>query len=795
MTTSGDKATTVEGILLSTDYVTIGNEATIRLWITTPQGARVVHAPGFEPYFYAVPHQGHDPEDVCKSIERIEAGGASPKRVETVTRTENLENVTVLKITTKHPQEVPKLRTAIARHESIQSTREDDVLFANRYLIDHEITPLTWTTVQTEPSPTQPGEHNAQEITQNPEEDIDLHILAFDLEVYNPHVTPNPETDPIVVATLADNHGNEEILTKGDDEDDRKLVATLAKRIRDLDPDVITTYNGDKFDWPYLVDRAKHHGFDLRVGRDGSPPQIRQAGRTNAVRITGRANMDGYRMAQRDLPNVKVKTLERVAEHLGIDVDTFDLEAQNMAQIWDDPTRREELLAYAINDAKSALGITQNLLGLQIGLCQRTYQDLTDGSRMGRGRQADWYLLGEAHKRGIIAPDKNQHHGSTQYEGGVVLEPPAGIHEDVVYLDFSSMYPSIMVAYNVSPDTYIPPDETTPADVHTAPDVGHRFRTEPDGFFKRLLQELIDQRTDLKQRMHELDPASQAYKNLKVEEQAIKVLTNAFYGYMGWTGARWQSVPCAEATTAWGRHFIQRVLDMARDHDLNVLYGDTDSIMVLDGPTVPSFTKSVNEDLPIELEVEATFETLFFTGAKKRYAGRTTDGATIIRGLEVRRGDWCSYAKDTQRRIIETLLTKQDPEEATRMAQEAIEDLREGRVPLDALLIHKTLNRDPDDYEGKQPHALAVEKAMEREPGFQAPVGTKVGYVIVEDSSDLISDRARLVDFMTDNETVDSAYYIENQVLPAALRVLAYFGVDADELKGRPSQASLEDWF
>ncbi len=1204
-----DDEAVVEGVLLTTDYITVGQQAWVRLWITGEDGARTVVDPSFEPYFYAVPAEGVTAAELADELASLRSSGRSPKRAEVVTRIEDLEDKRVVRVVTQHPQHVPPIRNAVRKHEAVASTREDDVLFANRYLVDNQLRPLTWTRVRTRPSQARPGEHELVHVEQDPDEDVDLDLLAFDLEVYNPRVTPDPTEDPIVVASLADNRGYEEVITKGDDEDDRELVATLAKRIRDKDPDVIVTYNGDNFDWPYLVDRAEEHGFDLRVGRDGSPPEIRQAGRRKAVTVTGRGNMDGYQMARRDVPDVKVKTLERVAEHLGVDGETFELEAQNMAEIWDDPDRREELLDYAINDARNALGIAESLLGLQIGLCQRTFQDLSDGSRMGRGRQADWYLLGEAHKRGILAPDKNRHRGTADYEGGVVLEPPAGIHEDVVYLDFSSMYPSIMVAHNVSPDTYVPPGLEVDADVHEAPDVGHAFRTEPDGFFKRLLKELIDQRRSIKDAMRELDPASQEHSNLKVQEQAIKVLTNAFYGYMGWSGARWQSIPCAEATTAWGRHFIQRAVEMAEDEDLEVLYGDslteerfvtvrdpegrvkpmnmtdlfdeasapvaygeketapldgyealsvdpstrerrwapiravirheiqepvyrvwqkhgetrvtqdhsimtlgpgglaetrpediglrelvpveevqrgdpvtrldlyelldgyeftleakgktrrarvkldgdrvtfgwqnrarpisiprfievgspefeslcrlvgayvaegsastpettesrmgaslassdeawlkqlqgdyhrlfdnakasivrstkgtrtieradgtvleyedktrklqmmnqmsavffrqlcgqrsagkrlprfvfnvdeehqrlvletivqgdgstwpderysdayheenfsyttrslalasgvsvllrqlginysiqfrpskrtytlktssasnarletrvreepyegyvydldveetdtfvdacgqilvhnTDSVMVFAEDTIDRFIEQVNEELPIELEVEAEFEALFFTGAKKRYAGRTRDGKTLIRGLEVRRGDWCPYAKDVQRRVIETLLTERDAEEATLLAQEAIEDLREGNVPLDELLIHKTLTRDPSRYDGKQPHAMAVEKAQEREPGFEAPVGSKIGYVIVEDDSTLVSERARLPDFLAEHERVDSDYYIENQVVPAAERVLGYFGVDADELKGRPSQASLEEWF
>jgi len=330
-------------------------------------------------------------------------------------------------------------------------------------------------------------------------------------------------------------------------------------------------------------------------------------------------------------------------------------------------------------------------------------------------------------------------------------------------------------------------------DTYEAPEVDHRFRAEPDGFFKRLLQQLIDQRGDLKEEMADLSPGTQQRKNLAVEEQAIKVLTNAFYGYMGWSGARWQSVPCAEATTAWGRHFIQRAVDMADEMGLEVLYGDTDSVMVGEDEAVEAFIDAVNEELPIELEVEARFDTLFFTGAKKRYAGRTLEDDTVVRGLEVRRGDWCEYAKDVQQTVIDTLLSDQNPDEATRFAKDAVQALRDGEVPLEDLLIHKTLTMDPEDYSSKQPHAMAVQRAREQEEGFEAPIGSKIGYVIVDDG-DLVSERARLIDFLAEDEELDADYYIDKQVVPAAHRVLSYFGVDEDELAGRPSQASLREW-
>jgi len=781
---AGPAIRTIDGTLLTVDYLTVDNNAWIRLWISTENDVHPVLDPSFEPYFYVVPSERVDPDALADRLADTRAGDASPVRAEVVTRQQGLDDIDVVQVVARHPQDVPALRSRIGAMEQVRSTREDDVLFVNRYMIDERVRPLTLTQAKVVDSDAVPGAYKLETLDQYPDRDLDLDLMAFDLEVYNPHVTPDASRDPIVAASIASTTGVEEVLTKPDDASDRELIQTLAQRIREVDPDVLVTYNGDNFDWPYLVDRAEDHGFDLKVGRDGSEPDIRQAGRSKAVTVTGRGNVDGYQMAQRDLPGVKVKTLERVAEHLGVGPDEHtDLDSTNMAEIWDDPAQREELLEYALDDAQAALGIVENLLGLQVGLCRRTFQDLSDGSRMGRGRQADFYLLGEAHERGILAPDRNAHQTSTDYEGGVVLEPPAGIHENVVYLDFSSMYPTIMMEHNVSPETYVEPGEDPGVEVYEAPEVGHRFRKQPDGFFKRLLQELIDRRNEIKAQR---DRASDDDKirSLNVEEQAVKVLTNAFYGYMGWNGARWQSMPCAEATTAWGRHFIQRSVDMAEEMGLEVLYGDTDSVMVEETDDVDALVDRVNEELPIELEVEAVFDVLFFTGAKKRYAGRTREGETLVRGLEVRRGDWCEYAKDVQQTVIDTLLESQDPDEATRLAREAIEDLRDGNVPVEALTIHKTLTKDPDYYASKIPHA----------PEFEAPAGSKIGYVIVEDDSDLVSERARLADVLDESETLDVEYYMQKQVVPAAHRVLSYFGVTQNELKGQPSQVSLEEW-
>jgi DNA polymerase I len=98
---------------------------------------------------------------------------------------------------------------------------------------------------------------------------------------------------------------------------DKKVVEQFVKFVKDEDPDIIVTYNGDAFDWPYLQERAEESGLRVDVGRDGSTP-ISHKGAIPRISVTGRANVDLYRIVERDLGEIKVKTLKLVSEALGI---------------------------------------------------------------------------------------------------------------------------------------------------------------------------------------------------------------------------------------------------------------------------------------------------------------------------------------------------------------------------------------------------------------------------------------------------------------------------------------------
>ncbi|AAB90741.1 MULTISPECIES: DNA-directed DNA polymerase [Archaeoglobus] len=777
----------VEGWLIDADYETIGGKAVVRLWCKDDQGIFVAYDYNFDPYFYVI---GVD-EDILKNAatstrrEVIKLKSFEKAQLKTLGR--EVEGYIVY---AHHPQHVPKLRDYLSQFGDV---READIPFAYRYLIDKDLACMDGIAIEGEKQGGVIRSYKIEKVERIPRMEFpELKMLVFDCEMLSSFGMPEPEKDPIIVISVKTNDDDEIILTG----DERKIISDFVKLIKSYDPDIIVGYNQDAFDWPYLRKRAERWNIPLDVGRDGSNVVFR-GGRP---KITGRLNVDLYDIAMR-ISDIKIKKLENVAEFLGTKIEIADIEAKDIYRYWS-RGEKEKVLNYARQDAINTYLIAKELLPMHYELSKMIRLPVDDVTRMGRGKQVDWLLLSEAKKIGEIAPNPPEH--AESYEGAFVLEPERGLHENVACLDFASMYPSIMIAFNISPDTYGCRD-----DCYEAPEVGHKFRKSPDGFFKRILRMLIEKRRELKVELKNLSPESSEYKLLDIKQQTLKVLTNSFYGYMGWNLARWYCHPCAEATTAWGRHFIRTSAKIAESMGFKVLYGDTDSIFVtkagMTKEDVDRLIDKLHEELPIQIEVDEYYSAIFFV-EKKRYAGLTEDGRLVVKGLEVRRGDWCELAKKVQREVIEVILKEKNPEKALSLVKDVILRIKEGKVSLEEVVIYKGLTKKPSKYESMQAHVKAALKA--REMGIIYPVSSKIGYVIVKGSGN-IGDRAYPIDLIEDFDgenlriktksgieikKLDKDYYIDNQIIPSVLRILERFGYTEASLKGS-SQMSLDSFF
>ncbi|HYA32537.1 MAG TPA: DNA polymerase domain-containing protein [Candidatus Bathyarchaeia archaeon] len=214
---------------------------------------------------------------------------------------------------------------------------------------------------------------------------------------------------------------------------------------------------------------------------------------------------------------------------------------------------------------------------------------------------------------------------------------------------------------------------------------------------------------------------------------------------------------------------------------------------------VRAFIEELSTIYPIRLDVQEHYKAIFFTEKKKRYAGITEDGAIVVKGLEVRRGDWCALAKELQSDVIRIILEKRDPKAAAELVTNTIKRLRAAEIPLAKLVIYKTLTKKITSYESVQAHVRAAKRA--KEYGLAADVGAKIGYLVMKGGGS-IGDRSypaemfteqqgKLVDTEGQEREIDVEYYVKNQILPPVGRILNYFDYKDSELEGQPLQSTL----
>ncbi|NPA05363.1 MAG: DNA polymerase II [Crenarchaeota archaeon] len=788
----------IDFMLLDSSYEVVGREPIVLLWGIDGEGRRVILLDRrFRPYFYVLPRSG-DLERVAQRVRGLSKPRSPILRVDVVDKKYFGKPCKALKVVTLLPEAVREYREEAKRIGDVE-VLEADIRFAMRYLIDKLMYPFHWYRVKVEEVTGAAG-FRVDKVYRVVEDPVELgerklpelKILAFDIEVYNKYGTPRPQRDPVIIISLRNSDGEEKLLT-ANDHDDRGVIREFINYVKSYDPDIIIGYNSNKFDWPYLLARAHYLGMRLDVTRRvGAEPTTSVYGH---VSVAGRLNVDLYDYAE-EMHEIKVKTLEEVAEYLGVmrKDERVLIPWWEIPSYWDDKERKRKLLLqYALDDVRSTYGIGEKILPFAIQLSYVTGIPLDQVGAMSVGFRLEWYLMRAAYTMNELVPNRVERREES-YRGAIVLEPLRGIHENIAVLDFSSMYPNIMIKYNVGPDTLVRPGEPyNPDEVYVAPEVGHKFRKHPPGFFKQVLVRLLELRKRIKAEMKKYPPDTPEYRVLDERQKAVKVLANATYGYMGWTAARWYCRECAEAVTAWGRNLIRTVIEYARKLGLKVIYGDTDSLFVTYIPDkVKKLIDFVENELGFEIKIDKIYKRVFFTEAKKRYAGLLADGRIDIVGFEAVRGDWCELAKEVQAKVAEIVLKTGDIEKAIKYVREVVKQLKECKIPIEKLIIWKTITKKLEEYSVEAPHIAAAKRMIQK--GFKVSVGDKIGYVIVKGTGRL-SQRAYPY-FMVKKEDIDVNYYIDHQLIPAVMRILGYFGVSEKRIKaGAEGQRSLFDFF
>ncbi|MEM3781714.1 MAG: DNA-directed DNA polymerase [Candidatus Micrarchaeaceae archaeon] len=803
----------LNGIVLDVDTVYEGSRSVIRLSVKTRQGFTALYDYSFMPYLYLLPRNESLKAETIAGI-KVPIGNsgsyAAAERIEKKQMSLFGKQVSVFKIYAADAKNIPLLKEYF---EEFGSCYEYDIPFWKRYLIDNDISPLYGISADVHE---EAGKLVIDKVESSGEAGIALSHLCFDIETYNPNTTPRMGIDPIIMVSFANERLMRMISAKRIDKDfavkakdEKDMLELFAKEIREGDYDIIAGYNSSNFDIPYILKRAEKLKANFSISRfENEKVYEMHHGLLNLVKIPGRINIDIYNTA-------KFVAVVGTAEYL-IKVNRFTLgevyraltgkakktvNKPGIYRMYDsDGAELDELAAYSLDDSVSLEELYQFFMPLEMEISKLAGTTLSETAVSTTGQLVEYLLMRYAHKSNQLIPNKPEggeisDRLSNPFEGAYVKTPSAGIYNNLAVLDFRGLYPSIIIAHNIDPSTVLE-DQDSSTEYYESP-TGVRFRKSPKGIIPTLLDILIKEREGAK-KAYKQNPEN---KSLGARSQALKIIANSFYGYLGYARSRWYSRACGASVTAYGREYIKDTIEKSESAGFHVLYSDTDSVVLLLGSKtkqdVLEFLKKVNSSLPksMELELEDFYVRGVFVGkkgegeigAKKKYALLSESGRIKIRGFELVRRDWSNVARETQKRVLEEILKEGSKERAVAIVKEVIKKLQTGTVELKDLVIYTQLRKGINSYDATSPELEAARKAIRRGKQLEDIENATVGYVITKHGSS-ISDKAELEEYAQD---YDADYYINHQVIPATLKILKELGVSEEELKGEGVQRRL----
>ncbi len=815
----------IEFQILDVDYVLVDEKPVIRIFGKTEDGKTVCgFYDKFSPYFYV------------EDKKAIEALKGDPNILQILDTDRKLIGSAeqVYKVITKNPAKTPDVRE---RLRSLGFTSyEADILFRYRFLNDVGLGGLCWikaqeadvntSTVRTERAVRLENLERVDKLADAP-----LRIVAFDIECVS-ELTPLPDAkrDPVIMISFAFSHpykGQNDLVLSWRSganlkalETEKEMLEEFVKIINEYDPDIITGYNVNNFDFPYILERMRQFGVKPTFSRCGTKQVYdKKVGINSRTSIAGRIVVDSFAIIKKDFSLTRYG-LDFVGEKL-LGEKKVDIKKSEIGKMWKGTKEQfDKLVYYSRIDSVLALNLVQKLklMNKYSALSKEAGTLLQDSLDSGETTRIENFLLREFNKGGYIFPNKpvdgevgaREAKSKVELKGGFVLEPEKGLHSNIVVLDFKSMYPSIIISFNMCPTTLVRDARNIDKEkVFETPAKAYFYKPEiRQGIIPKILVQLMERRDKAKKKYK--NAANEMEKNILYAEQwALKILANSFYGYFGYARARMYDLAIANSVTSFGREIIHTTKDSIEKMGYKVVYGDTDSVMVeireedleKAKKIATEVSARITDELPgiIELQFEKVFKR-FLPLSKKRYvawkfepAGTGWEEKIEMKGVETVRRDWCPLVGETMKDVIDVVLKENDPKKALTYFKGVIEQVVQNKVDLNKLVITKSITRKLTSYAGVQPHVELAKKIEKR--GQAAGIGDRIGYVIIK-GNDILSKRTEDPVYVAENGLeIDPKYYIENQLLPPIERIFFALGITKSELMGGGKQVGLFDVF
>lgn len=573
----------------------------------------------------------------------------------------------VLAVTVPHPHELPKIFRALAHEFPMLDYYDTDIPLPLRFAAQTDVRLLSHCRFMLDGDLVCAIEALDSPWALNPCS-IPLRVLSL-----SPNIEPALGTPSKLMVKY------ERVEYSLDLEPARPFILTLNAELRSFDPDLILTDYGDTWLFPYL---RKHHQ-DFNPNRDQS------------MQMLVKRAMSYFTYGQ--------------VAHRG--------EQTHLFGRWH-------------IDRRNAMMFNEYRMDGVIEQTRVTGLGIQEMARKSPGAGITAMQMLTALKGGVLVPLQKQQAESRKSlieliradRGGMIYQPMLGVHHNVAQIDFSSMYPSIMVNWNISPETI---SRVATIDLENVVLKPLNIEKMSDGLIPQTLRPLLDKRLKLKQLLLELDPRDCRVGALKARAAALKWLLVVCFGYLGYKNARFGKIESHEAVTALSRELLLQSKEIAENMDFVVLHMYVDSLFVqrAGAQHLSHFTpllEKIAEQTGLSIALDGIYKWVVFPPSKRdarvpvpnRYFGAFQGGEIKARGIALRRHDTPKYVADTQMGILKILAKADDPQKKKRESEEylfkQISLLREGRIPIEELIISQTLSRPVESYRNPSPTARAA---------------------------------------------------------------------------------------
>lgn len=430
-----------------------------------------------------------------------------------------------------------------------------------------------------------------------------------------------------------------------------------------------------------------------------------------------------------------------------------------------------------------------------------------------RAERNEYILLHEFYRNKYICPDKAVPKGRQKYDdekieeeaqgkkkdkykGGLVFEPEKGLYDKfVLVMDFNSLYPSIIQEFNICFTTVDRSRTNLSEEDNQVPEVPKDLEL---GILPRLISTLVSRRRQVKSLMKDPKATEEQLATWEIKQLALKLTANSMYGCLGYTKSRFYARPLAVLITYKGREILRSTKDLAESNSLQVIYGDTDSVMinanvnnVEDAVKVgKEFRKAVNDRYNLlEIDIDNIFRRILLQ-AKKKYAainlvpieGRYVEKMEV-KGLDMKRREYCNLSKEVSSKILSEILSGEESEVVVSRIHSYLTDIsesmRQGKVPISKYTIYTKLGKAPKDYPNadSMPQVQVALREMSR--GKIIRKDDVIAYIVTGDSkttSESVAKRSYTPQDVTKADSglmPDIEWYLYKQIFPPVERLCA----------------------